>query len=77
MDVPEPVVLTVDGEIFRAQADTQQPGAWHVAWVSGPNAGYGFTTRCSDHQWESREKLEGAVRSFLAEIDPTTGYLSD
>jgi hypothetical protein len=77
VDVPEPVVLTVDGEIFRALADTQQPGAWHLTWVSGPNAGYGFTTRRSHQQWESSEEWEKAVRSFLAEIDPTTGYLSD
>lgn len=77
MVVPEPVVLTVDGETFRAQADAQQLGTWHVAWVNGPNAGYGFTTRRSDQQWESREELEKGIRSFLAEIDPTTGYLSD
>ena len=77
MDVPEPVVLTVDGETFRALADARQPGTWRMAWVSGPNAGYGFTTRRSDLQWESREELEKGVRSFLAEIDPTTGYLSD
>ncbi|WP_298890158.1 hypothetical protein [uncultured Serinicoccus sp.] len=77
MNVPEPAVLTVDGETFRAQADAEQPGTWHVAWVSGPGAGYGFTTRRFDQQWESREELEKGIRSFLAEIDPTTGYLSD
>ncbi len=48
-----------------------------MTWVSGPSAGYGFTTRRSDQQWESHGELEKAVRSFLAEIDPTTGYLSD
>ena len=74
---PEPIVLIVNGETFRARADAQQPGAWHVDWVSGPNVGYGFTTRRSDHQWESREQLDRGVRSFLDEIDPATGYLRD
>ena len=76
MDLPEPVDLTVGGEIFRAQPDPQQPGAWHVTWVSGPNAGYGFTTRRSDHRW-AHGQLRKAVQPFLAEIDPTTGYLRD
>ncbi|MFK5647226.1 hypothetical protein ACI3ET_11950 [Ornithinimicrobium sp. LYQ121] len=78
MDVPDPVVLIVDGETFSARADVQQPGAWHMDWVSVPNPGYGFTTRRSDQQLESRAELEKGVRSFLAEIDVNgTGYLSD
>ncbi|UUZ59884.1 hypothetical protein [Nocardioides sp. B-3] len=39
MDVPEPVLLTVDDETFRARADPDQPGARHLDWVSGPNDG--------------------------------------
>lgn len=77
MEIPEPIVLTVDGETFKARADAEQPGAWHVDWVSGPNEGYGFITRRSDHQWESRDDLERAVRSFLDAIDPDTGYSRD
>lgn len=77
VEIPDPIVLIVNGESFRARADAQQPGAWHVEWVSGPNVGYGFTIKRSDHQWESREEMERAVRSILDGMDPTTGYLRD
>jgi beta-lactamase class D len=77
MEIPEPMLLTVNGETFRARADADQPGAWHLHWVSGPTEGYGFTTRRSDHRWGSRAELEQAVRSFLDEIDPETGYMRD
>lgn len=42
-----------------------------------PNDSYGFTTRRSDHVWAERIDLEDGIRSFLAEIDPDTGYLAD
>jgi len=73
----DPIDLIANGESFRARADAQQPGAWHVDWVSGPDVGYGFTIRPSDHQRESREEMERDVRSFLDAMDPTTGYLRD
>lgn len=63
VEIPEPVLLTVNGETFRARADADQPGAWRVHWVSGPNEGYDFTTRKSDHRWESRAELEPPTRS--------------
>jgi len=77
VEIPDPIVLIVNGESFRARADAQQPGAWHVDWGSGPNVGYGFTIKRSDHQWESREEIERAVRSILDGMDPTTGYPRD
>ncbi len=77
VDIPEPVVLAVSGETFKASADPSQPGAWHLDWVSGPNEGYGFTTRSADHSWESRGELERAVQSFLDMIDPQTGYIRE
>ena len=61
VETPEPIVLFVNSETFRARADAQQPGAWHVDWVSGPHVGYGFTTRRSYHQCEAREELGMAV----------------
>jgi len=77
LDIPEPVVLAVSGETFKASADPSQPGAWHLDWVSGPNEGYGFTTRSADHHWESRGELERAVQSFLDMIDRQTGYIRE
>jgi hypothetical protein len=77
VDVPEPMMLVVDGETFQARADPEQPGAWHLDWVNGPHDGYGFTTRRSDSRWAPREELEDQIRSFLQEIDPETGYLTE
>ena len=77
MDVPEPIVLTVDGETFQVRADPEQPGAWHLDWMSGPNDGYGFTTRRSDSSWDAQDDFEDQIRSFLNEIDPNTGYLAE
>ncbi|RNI22965.1 hypothetical protein EFY87_08560 [Flexivirga caeni] len=69
--------MAVDEELFTAVADPGQPGAWHLTWVSGPNAGYGYTTRRSDHQWADPPDLIDGARAFLAEINPETGYLED
>lgn len=77
MEIPQPMDLTVEGETFRARPDPDQPGAWHLTWLNGPNDGYGFTTRRSDHVWAERPALEEGIRSFLAEINPDTGYLAD
>ncbi|WP_446666950.1 hypothetical protein [Flexivirga sp. B27] len=74
---PLPTVLAVDEERFTAVADPDQPGAWHLTWDTGPNPGYGYTTRRSDHQWANTTDLISGARSFLAEIDPQTGYLAD
>ncbi|WP_052589316.1 hypothetical protein [Luteipulveratus mongoliensis] len=71
------MTLVVNGETFSAEADPDQPGAWHLTWLSGPNPGYGFTTVRSDHRWSERAELESGIQSFLAEIDPATGYLAD
>lgn len=75
VDLPEAMDLAVDGETFRAVPDPDQPGAWHLAWTSGPNADYGFTTRSSDDSWGSRAELEAGIRNFLSQIDPATGYI--
>lgn len=74
---PLPTVLAVDGERFTAVADPDQPGTWHLTWDTGPNPGYGYTSRRSDHRWADPADLISGVRDFLAEIDPETGYLED
>jgi hypothetical protein len=68
--------LTVDGETFDVTYDPEQPGTYHYAWLSGPNPGYGFSSRRSDHtDRETVAEHEAAIRDFLVNIDPATGYL--
>jgi hypothetical protein len=57
MDVePDYQQLTVNGEVFDVRCDQEQPGAYHFAWVTGPNPGYGFTSRFSSDDIRNRGK---------------------
>lgn len=72
--VREPVLFTleVDGERFAVRRSTG--GGTDYDWLTGPNAGYGFgetgPVRSPD---EHRE----AIRSFLRQVDPATGFIGD
>jgi hypothetical protein len=72
---PGPVLLTVDvdGELFavRRAAD----GGTAYDWLSGPNKGYGFGS--SGIATRSAEEHRQSIRTFLAMIDPSTGYIGD
>jgi hypothetical protein len=68
-------VVIVDGETFRIRRRDLRTYDYH--WVTGPNAGYGFTSGSSVEVARSSEHHEEAIRGFLAGIDPDTGYLSD
>lgn len=52
-------------------APTQQ----HLDWVSGPNAGYGFTCSRSDGEFLTESQLNEQIRDLLKHVDPATGYL--
>lgn len=69
--------LTVDGEVFDVWTPEDQPNALRFKWVSGPND-YGFTSSVhpADTKW-TREMLEDAIRDFLEQIDPETGYFAE
>ena len=69
------VRVTVDGEDFEVRASPGRPGAYHYEWISGPNPGYGFSSARSDAQPSTMEEHEGAIRNFLAQVDPETGYI--
>jgi hypothetical protein len=69
----ESVTLEVDGETFQLRPDDF--GGTHYTWLSGPNAGYGFSL--SPTRDESLAEHRSSIRSFLAMIDPTTGYIED
>lgn len=65
--------VEVDGELFDVRADP--PGHYHFDWVSGPNPGYGFSSATSDASELSTASMEESIRSFLQQVDPTTGYI--
>lgn len=73
MTLPYP--LTVDGHVFHVAVDDDQPGTVHIAWLSGPNPGYGFSLRRSSGIPSSEAQAAAEIRLFLAAIDPATGYL--
>jgi hypothetical protein len=76
-EVPEnpPVRLEVDGEEFTVAARRDNPGQYDYAWVSGPNAGYGFSSAYSDRRQATMADHTDAIRNFLSQIDPVTGFI--
>jgi hypothetical protein len=70
-----PFRTQVDGEDWVVNAREGEPGAYSFSWISGPNEGYGFSSKESDGHICTEEELIAAIRDFLADIDPTTGYL--
>jgi hypothetical protein len=74
--MPGPVefTLVVDGERFAVRRGWGGGGVAYD-WLSGPNPGYGFGSsgaidRPADEHRES-------IRTFLAMIDPATGFIGD
>jgi hypothetical protein len=65
--------MTVDGEIFEVSRTPR--GADEYKWITGPNKGYGFGSLRSDLSVATDEEHEQAIREFLAEIDPETGFI--
>jgi hypothetical protein len=64
--------LEVDGETFAVRS---RGGGYDYDWLSGPNQGYGFgSSGGGDASLEAH--LRG-IRSFLAMIDPATGYIAE
>ncbi|MCW3843179.1 hypothetical protein ONA70_24050 [Micromonospora yasonensis] len=72
----DPVMMTVDGQDFRVRLRAGEPGSYDFDWLSGPHD-YGFGLSRSDGFAMTRPEMEEAIRAFLAEIDPTTGYLKE
>ena len=70
-----PERLVVDGEQFDVRERPGRPGQYHFDWVSGPNPGYGFSSGWSDGESRTAAELEEAIRDFLAQVDPKTGFI--
>ena len=78
MDIaPDRQRLSVQGETFEVVYDAEQPGTYHFAWLSGPNPGYGFSSRTSTHTRVAQQDLIDDAINFLAQVDPQTGYIED
>ncbi|WAZ26050.1 hypothetical protein STRCI_007592 [Streptomyces cinnabarinus] len=67
--------ITVDGEEFEVEQPPDSPGTYQLTWVSGPDPQYGFGFRTHPPEPVGRAELEEAVRDFLSQIDPATGYI--
>ena len=69
-------ILVVDGARFLVSEHPRQD-PYHLYsydWLTGPNPGYGFGSSGPQLTMEGHKT---AIRSFLADIDPDTGYLSE
>jgi hypothetical protein len=66
-------VLSVGGEIFELRPDDS--GGTSYLWLTGPNPGYGFGSSPTLN-W-SMDAHRKNIRSFLDQVDPTTGYIED
>jgi len=65
----------VDGEVF--QVTRRDPSTYDYLWVSGPNEGYGFSSGSNVPHEQTPDEIVAAIRNFLAQIDPATGYIGD
>jgi hypothetical protein len=70
-----PTRVVVDGQRFDVAVRGGRPGQYDVTWLSGPNPGYGFSFRTSDDLPMTQTQLEEALRNFLGQVDPETGYV--
>ncbi|MFD4369773.1 hypothetical protein [Rhodococcus sp. NPDC058521] len=84
--------LLVDGETFTVTVRPEDPDTCDYDWISGPNPGYGFSSSKHVAYFSIRERADTptaplppstisehreAIRDFLSQIDPETGYLED
>lgn len=67
-------VLTVEGETFEV---SERDGQYEYDWVDGRHHGdYGFVSKPSDGlPLENKEDHQETIESFLADINPETGFL--
>jgi len=70
--VAVPRHLVVDGETFAVR---RSGGGYAFAWLTGPDPDYGFGSARSDGGTSTTAELEDAIRSFLDQVDPRTGYI--
>jgi hypothetical protein len=82
--------IHVDGERFVVRRSQSEAGGFDYEWVTGPHPGYGFSTGSPlaySRGEPSTADLSGLgmgdepfveqARTFLAMIDPATGFVAD
>jgi len=67
------VTVEVDGE--TCALDPDEFDGTNFDWLSGPDAGYGFAVSPT-RDWSLEEHRE-CIRTFLAQINPATGFIED
>ncbi|WP_329105762.1 hypothetical protein OG792_33520 [Micromonospora sp. NBC_01699] len=72
----DPIMLTVDGQDFRVGERAGEPGAYDFDWLNGPHD-YGFGISRSASPPMSLPEMEEAIRNFIGQVDPATGYLAE
>lgn len=72
-----PYETVVNGETWLVRQRTTEPGTYDFDWVSGPNENYGFTLASSDGSASTATEIDDAIRQFLTDVDPETGYISE
>jgi hypothetical protein len=75
MSANQPWRMSVDGEVFEVSQPEGEPGVYDFVWLTGPDPRYGFGFSTHPAVRSSREQLEEAVREFLSQVDPGTGYI--
>lgn len=75
-------LVEVDGERF--EVSKRPDGTPDAAWISGPNPGYGLSVfppmvfvrgeHVDVDPVDPEQRLPEELRTFLASIDPATGY---
>lgn len=72
--IPGGFLVTVEGHDFLVREREGEPGVSDFEWLTGP-ADYGFTSAGSGRSPITRSEAEEAIRNFLAQVDPATGYI--
>jgi hypothetical protein len=67
--------LEVDGQVFDISPRSGRPGQYDYTWISGRDPRYGFTSARSDGEPSTTAEHVEAIRGFLAQVDPETGYI--
>ncbi|MFJ1969330.1 hypothetical protein ACIO93_11740 [Streptomyces sp. NPDC087903] len=75
MSADEPLRMTVDGEVFEISRPDDSPDSYDFAWLTGPNPQYGFGLRSHPPVPLGPADLEEAIRDFLSQVDPDTGFI--
>lgn len=75
--VPEegPLTIVVDGEELAVRR--RRSGVYDYDWVNHRHGGYGFTSATSDRSAKDGQGHVESVRTFLAMVDPATGFIED